>query len=340
MIKAAYVWARALDGVTDADTAMLNQINLAFGLVKDGVLSFRVGNEEEFIRQMARIRGINPDMKITLSVGGWGAGGFSAMAMTDEGRRAFAASCLDTVNRYSLDGIDIDWEYPTIDWAGIDADPADRENFTHLLQALRDVLPDKLVTIAAGCGGYINDSMDLPAIEPILDYVSLMSYDMRGMGAVAGPHTALYSRTGAADDYDRGCGDMYVKFFEASGIPKAKQILGAAFYSRKWEGVPAGDMHGLGQKGATKESGGFGPGYGQLAEDYIGKNGYVLYRDNGAPYLYKEETGEFICFDDPVSVAEKTHYVKDNGLAGIMYWEHSCDPTKALLTAIDKASKD
>ena len=89
-----------------------------------------------------------------------------------------------------------------------------------------------------------------------------------------------------------------------------------------------------------KESGGFGPGYGQLAEDYIGKNGYVLYRDNGAPYLYKEETGEFICFDDPVSVAEKTHYVKDNGLAGIMYWEHSCDPTKALLTAIDKASKD
>ncbi|MBR5446621.1 MAG: chitinase, partial [Clostridia bacterium] len=315
-------------------------INLAFGLVKDGLLSFRVRDEKAFTDAMARLRRINPDMKITLSVGGWGAGGFSTMAMTNEGRRAFAASCLETVNRYTLDGIDVDWEYPTIDWAGIDADPADRDNFTYLLQALRDVLPDKLVTIAAGCGGYINDSMDLPAIEPILDYVSLMTYDMRGIGAVAGPHTALYSRTGAVDDYDRGSGDMYVKLFEASGIPKHKQILGAAFYSRKWEGVPAGDMHGLGQKGTTKDSGGFGPNYGKLAEEYIGKNGFEVYRDNGAPYLYKEETGEFICYDDPVSVAEKVRYVRDNGLAGIMYWEHSCDPTHTLLTAIDEAAKE
>ncbi len=338
MIKAAYVWASALDGVTDADASMLNQINLAFGLVKDGVLSFRVRDEKVFTDNIARIRGINPDMKITLSVGGWGAGGFSAMAMTDAGRRAFAASCLDTVNRYGLDGIDVDWEYPTIDWAGIDADPADRENFTHLLQALRDVLPDKLLTIAVGCSETIAAAMDLTAIEPILDYVSLMTYDLRGIGSLTGPHTGLYPRTGSAGQ-DDGCAELSIKLYESGGIPKSKQILGAAFYSRKWEGVPAGEMHGLGQKGSTKESGGFGPNYGKLKAEYIGKNGYVLYRDNGAPYLYKEETGEFICFDDPVSVAEKTEYVKENGLAGIMYWEHSCDPTKDLLTAIDKASK-
>ena len=340
MIKAAYVWAYAMKDVTDADASMLNQINLAFGLVKNGLLSFGVRDENLFTESMARIRRVNPAMKIALSVGGWGAGGFSDMAMTESGRKAFARSCLDTVEKYGLDGIDVDWEYPTIDWAGIDADPRDRENFTALLAELRHVLPDKLVTIAAGCGGYIRKSMDLPAIEPILDYVSLMSYDMRGVGSVAGPHTALYPRTGAESDYDRGCGDMYVKLFEEYGIPKSKQILGAAFYSRKWEGVPAGTMHGLGEKGTTKDSGGFGPGYGKLKAEYIGKNGYELYRDNGAPYLYKEETGTFICFDDPISVAEKTRYVRENGLAGIMYWEHSCDPTRELLTAIDHASKE
>ncbi len=340
MIKAAYVWTDRLQEVTDADASMLNQINLAFGLVKDGLLSFAPRDEKCFSDAMDRIRSVNPAMKITLSVGGWGAGGFSDMAMTDAGRRAFAASCLDAVNRYRLDGIDVDWEYPTIDWAGIDADPKDRENFTALLQALRDVLPDKLVTIAAGCGGYINDAMDLPAIAEILDYVSLMTYDMRGIGSVAGPHTALYSRTGAVDDYDRGSGDMYVRKFAESGVPKEKQILGAAFYSRLWKGVPAGAMHGLGEKGATEDSGGFGPNYGKLRAAYIEKNGFELYRDNGAPYLYKEETGEFISFDDPVSVAEKTRYVKENGLAGIMYWEHSCDPTRELLTAIHDASEE
>lgn len=339
MIKAGYVWAGALRGVTDADASMLNQINLAFGLVKEGLLSFRVRDEKAFTDDLDRIRGVNPAMKITLSVGGWGAGGFSAMAMTDAGRRAFAASCLETVRRYRLDGIDMDWEYPTIGWAGIDADPADRENFTHLLQALRDVLPDKLVTIAAGCSETIAAAMDLPAIEPILDYVSLMTYDLRGVGSPAGPHTGLYPRTGSAGK-DDGCGDLSVKLYEKGGIPRSKQILGAAFYSHRWEGVPAGGAHGLGQMSSVKDSGGFGPNYGTLAADYIGKNGYTLCRDNGAPYLYKEETGEFISFDDPVSVAEKTKYVKDSGLAGIMYWEHSCDPTKELLTAIDKASKE
>ena len=93
MIKAGYVWAHALQEVTDADASMLNQINLAFGLVKDGILSFGPRDEKVFSDAMDRIRSVNPAMKITLSVGGWGAGGFSDMAMTDAGRRAFAASC-------------------------------------------------------------------------------------------------------------------------------------------------------------------------------------------------------------------------------------------------------
>ncbi len=338
MIKAAYVWANALDTVTDRDAGMLDQINLAFGKVKDGLLSFGVKDAQKFRNNMVRLRKVNPQMKVTLSVGGWGAGGFSTMAMTNAGRRAFADSCLTAVRFWHLDGIDVDWEYPTIDWAGIDADPRDRDNFTALLQALRDVLPDKLVSIAAGCGGYYNTAIDLPVIEPILDYISLMTYDMRTVGTVAGPHTALYARSGATDDYDAGCGDMYVKRFHEAGIPMHKLILGAAFYSRIWKDVPAGELHGLGQKGGWADSGTFGPHYDQLAADYIGKNGYTLYRDNGAPYLYKAETGEFLSFDDPVSVAEKTSYVLEKGLGGIMYWEHSLDKTGELLKAIYHAS--
>ncbi len=338
MLKAAYVWANALDSVTDRDAVMLDQINLAFGKVQDGVLSFRVKDAERFRANMVRLRRCNPSLKVVLSVGGWGAGGFSTMAMTDAGRRGFAQSCLFAVDFWHLDGIDVDWEYPTIDWAGIDADPRDRDNFTALLQALRDVLPGKLLSIAAGCGGYFREAYDLPAIEPILDYISLMTYDMRTVGAVAGPHTALYSRTGAVDDYDAGCGDMYVKRFHEAGLPLHKLILGAAFYSRIWKDVPAGVSHGLGEKGGWADSGTFGPNYDKLAAEYIGKDGYVLYRDNGAPYLYKAEGGEFISFDDPTSVAEKTRYCIDQGLGGIMYWEHSLDKTGTLLEAIYNAA--
>ena len=94
----------------------------------------------KYLHLLPRLRAWNPEMKIVLSVGGWGADGFSHMAMTEDGRRKFARSCLDAVEKYNLDGIDIDWEYPCSDAAGIGADPRDKENFTALLAALREYL--------------------------------------------------------------------------------------------------------------------------------------------------------------------------------------------------------
>ena len=42
----------------------------------------------------------------------------------------------------------------------------------------------------------------------------------------------------------------------------------------------------------------------------------------------------FISDDDEKSIKEKCKYVLENGLLGLMYWEHSCDPTGELLKAI------
>ena len=66
------------------------------------------------------------------------------------------------------------------------------------------------------------------------------------------------------------------------------------------------------------------------------RNGYTVYRDKTAhaPYLYNRETGEWISYDDPESVADKVRYAREHGLSGVMYWEHSCDPTRALLDAM------
>ena len=147
-----YITNPKMPDVTQDDVSKLTHINLAFGLIKDGLLDTHQLTNIGCIEQFRRW---NPAVKIVLSVGGWGAGGFSTMAMTDAGRRAFAASCLDYVNAHGLDGIDIDWEYPCSDSAGIDADPRDRENYTALLQALRDALgQNRIVSLAAGAGDY------------------------------------------------------------------------------------------------------------------------------------------------------------------------------------------
>ena len=101
-----YAMDRSLPGVTERDARCLTHLNLAFGLIKDGRLDLSMLPS---IGMAARFKQWAPGLRVVLSVGGWGAGGFSEMAMTEEGRRVFAASCLEAAERYGLDGIDIDW---------------------------------------------------------------------------------------------------------------------------------------------------------------------------------------------------------------------------------------
>lgn len=68
----AYSMNPGLTVFTPEDLQALTHINLAFGLVKEGRLDIgqltNIGLCEKF-------RDWNPDIKIILSVGGWGAGG-------------------------------------------------------------------------------------------------------------------------------------------------------------------------------------------------------------------------------------------------------------------------
>ena len=340
MLLCAYAFGH-YDALTDEDAKKLDLINIAFGLIRDGVLFV-----PENVRNPVwnRLRAANPALRILLSIGGWGAGGFSTMAKHPTSRATFIASCMRVVEEYALDGLDLDWEYPTIDSAGIDADPADRENFTALLTELRQALdarfPDthKMLTIAAGGGDYYVNAVEIPKIVPVLDYISLMTYDLAGTWAPAIHHTALYSTTAQPNSVDAN-----VRRFMAAGVPAEKLVIGAAFYSRRWLHIPDGGTHGLGQSATLSDpnSGSFGANFGTLS-GMRNRNGYTVYRDETAhaPYLYNVENGAWLSYDDEESVAEKVRYAGEHGLSGVMYWEHSCDPTRALPDAMAAAKAE
>lgn len=67
--------------------------------------------------------------------------------------------------------------------------------------------------------------------------------------------------------------------------------------------------------------------YGDLAANYVNKNGFVRYWNDVAkvPYLYNATTGTFISYDDNESMKYKTGYIKTKGLSGAMFWEISGD---------------
>jgi chitinase len=73
-----------------------------------------------------------------------------------------------------------------------------------------------------------------------------------------------------------------------------------------------------------------------LADNYIGKNGFVRYWDemSQAPYLWNPEKQTFITYDDEESVTAKSRYALQRGLAGAMFWEYHGDKDNRLLHAI------
>ena len=287
--------------------------------------------------QLAQLRGLkdrNPRLKILLSVGGWTADGFSDAAVSAESRQRFAASAVALLRENALDGIDIDWEYPGQDVAGIRARPEDKQNFTLLLQALRTQLdaarPGYLLTIASADHEYF-DHTEMDRLHVYLDWINVMTYDFfNSMTPTTGHHAGLYpSRYAASTDRDA---DAAIRQHLAAGIPPDKLVMGAAFYGRAFGEVdPQHD--GLNQPFA-KFVGAFP--YAELATTRIGRNGFVRKWDSAAraPFLWNAATRTFISYEDPESLRAKARYVKKHGLGGLMFWELSQDRDDELLDAI------
>ena len=89
-----YVNTADLNHMREEDVRALTVINIAFGLIRDGEVVWDAKDARDGI---VSIRKSNPELKIVLSVGGWGADGFSQAARTKEGRERFAASALAIV---------------------------------------------------------------------------------------------------------------------------------------------------------------------------------------------------------------------------------------------------
>ena len=168
------------------DPTVMTHLNYAFGHVNEQFNGVRIDNEQR-LRSLVSLKRQQPSLRVMLSIGGWGSGRFSEMAASDENRRAFAADCRRVCNEFGLDGIDIDWEYPTQNSAGISSSPQDTENFTLLMRDLRQALGKSLwLTLASvGSAQYI----DFRSCVQYLDLVNVMAYDM---GSAPKHHAALY----------------------------------------------------------------------------------------------------------------------------------------------------
>ena len=315
----------------------------------------------------------NPHLKIGISVGGWTrSGDFSEISRDKVKRQNFANNIVKFIDYLGYDFVDIDWEYPTAvrqgdpSGNGVQVDegcpgsPDDTENFTLLLQELRNEL-DKLgekngkkyeLSVAMSASPSMMSKIQYDKVLKIVDFANMMTYDLNGAwNSYTAHHTALY--TNEAYNHDTMLEAAYsvdacIKYLEdtyGSTIDMSKIVVGVAPYTRAWAGVKDDgldkDNPGLfasatpnsvkSADGTTSGTYGFYelPG---LIEQYD----LIKYFDNKAKaaYYYSPTRGYFFTCDNEESVAEKGKYVKEKGLGGLIAWMASLDAENVITKAM------
>lgn len=274
------------------DPTLLTHINYAFAHIKSDFETLDIKTVSR-LKKIAGLKSRNPDLKVLLSVGGWGAGNFSEMAADDTHRKNFCNNCLAAIKQYNLDGIDLDWEYPTSSSAGISSSSSDTKNFTKLCKELRETLgEDLLLTMASSSSAKY---VDFKSCIQYLDFVNLMTYDM---GEPPSSHNAgLYK---SSLTY-RSCEES-IQLHKSKGVPIEKMTMGVPYFGH-WDDKISSD----------------GVYYCRMKWD---ETKYTEKWDDTAkvPYLVDNSGTMVFSFDNEKSIALKADYVKKMKLLGIMYW--------------------
>ena len=318
--------------IDEFEVNKLTHIIYSFCHLKEGKLNVDNAKDSLAIKHLVSLKIKYPKLKIMLSLGGWGGCAPCSEAFsTVEGRLLFAESVKEVNDYFKTDGIDLDWEYPTIEGhPGHLYQAADKKNFTELIIILRNFLGKKneLSFAAGGFQKYLDDAVEWKKIMPLVDRVNIMSYDLvSGYSKVTGHHTPVFSTNADEESANRA-----VDYLLKLGIPAKKLVIGAAFYTRIWKEANSVN-NGLYQAGEHTN----GVAFKNYESSFTKENGWNYYWDDNAKagHWYNENEKLFATGDDLNSIAEKTKYAIKKKLGGIMFWELVQDtPTNGLLDKI------
>ncbi|THC89832.1 hypothetical protein EYZ11_010716 [Aspergillus tanneri] len=183
--------------------------------------------------------------KRILSFGGWS---FSTDldsypifrdGVTDANRLTFAQNVAAFVEKYNLDGVDFDWEYPSApDLPGIPAGSKEEgPNYLSFLKTVRSLLPsNKSLSIAAPASYWYLKGFPIAEMAEVLDYIVFMTYDLHGQwdwdNSFVNPGcengNCLRSHVNLTET------EYALAMITKAGVPANKVVVGIASYGRSF----------------------------------------------------------------------------------------------------------
>ncbi|KAG6463063.1 chitinase-3-like protein 2 [Manduca sexta] len=315
---------------------LCTHINVAFARIVNKEI-YLDNSQYETLRQIVTLKNLNPKLKILLSVGGAGGDkGFPEMVVNHAARKVFIRSIKAILKNYTLDGIDLDWEFPAMYQRSIEESGGrERQHFSQLLREIRmEYIREKhnyLLTVAVPAPETLVDiSYDVDQLNMYVDYVNIMTYDFHYYTKYT-PFTGLNSPL-----YPRPMEQFYlaslninytVHMYLNKGLDKSKIVVGIPTYGHTFMlvnpdnpsiGSPASGFGSLGQMGFVN--------YPDVCMYLRGSgDGAQVVFDNATrvPYMYKDR--EWVSYDTPQSVMDKANYIKEKGLRGAMIYSLNAD---------------
>lgn len=308
-------------GTLTPDASCFTHLNYAFAepYMENGeYVGLGLQGDEARFQSIVNLKKKHPELKICISFTNakedTRGGCFSQLAKSEKFRKEFAADCKKFVQKWGIDGVDMDWEFPGLSWSG-EADAydvaVDVDNHIKLMQELRAVLGnDYLLTYAGYClgktaveGGY--RYIDIAAVNPYVDFVNIMTYDLDAAPA----HQSALDNPSAYSDCKRA-----VQTYLDAGMPANKLVLGIPFYAR----------HSF---SASPTSINYGKFNTLNTQDYKIDNWDA---DASVPYITYKGT-YYAGYDNERSIAIKGDWILEKGMAGMMYWDYDGDDSKGTL---------
>lgn len=209
---------RSVASIPDVKFRMTNVVVYAFyGVNASGTITAPASPSSTLAAVRDKARANNA--KIFLGINDGAAGNFKNMASTAAGRNNFIKAVMNEVRASNLDGVDIDWEFPSTS-DGTDV------TFTALMKELSDSLHRDgkyYLSAAITAGKYAGGARDAIKNEifPYVDFFNIMAYDDFST-TVPYRHHSDYTLASVCLNY----------WLVTRGMPASKCVLGIPCYGR------------------------------------------------------------------------------------------------------------
>ncbi|CAF4562648.1 unnamed protein product [Rotaria sp. Silwood1] len=316
----------------DIDPCLCTHIIYAFSEMENNQLiptekhDFKDNNQPGFFERFNAWKSVNKNIKTLLAVGGWDMGmkDFAGIVKSEKTMKSFAESSIKYLRKHKFDGLDLDFEYPGVDWR--DSPREDKQKFTKLCEVLYEAFEkeaeksgqERLLLTAAVAAAKVNidKAYEVDKLVSVIDWFNLMTYDFHGSwDQNRAHHSSLNSKDDEKDDTMYI--DFAVKYFQKLGMPANKMMLGLGTYGR-------GDTPAMPYTGFKGENG-FVAYYESCIQIVCEKMKETWDAKQLVPYIAGPYNQPKAGVENVRSMKYKANYIKQNNLGGAMIWTLDMD---------------